>query len=105
MAIQNALGKDSEKTAQAGLNLRWAHVSEDTFPDVAAHRQTAKVLKSLQVHKTCSKSSRFLFGFSRARNEQAFDCISVKILDAHVFANGLCKYEEDKRVRSMQQEF
>ena len=39
LAIQNALSEDSSvyTKAQAGLNLRWAHMLAGTFSDVAAH--------------------------------------------------------------------
>ena len=35
MSIQNAPSEDSDQLAQAGVNLRWEHMSESTFSDVA----------------------------------------------------------------------
>ena len=37
MVIKNLPSEDSDKTAQAGLNFRWAHMSEGTFSDVGDH--------------------------------------------------------------------
>ena len=44
LTIQNAPSEDSDQTvsAQANLNLRWAHTSKGTFSDVTVHVDVAK---------------------------------------------------------------
>ena len=36
--MQNAPSEDSDQTAQADLNFRWAQMSEDMFSDIASHK-------------------------------------------------------------------